>query len=183
MKDKTTIVVILALIFCFVIPPLRCHKAKYKRDDYIGVYYYDLVARTDRLLDYIILYQDGKYYHKASDGHEDKGKWTYTKYKDTDEIQFDEPIHCVKEEKSNYSSTIYCSPDKLRFEIDLDVDFYRVDSVKAREMGIKAENVIWDMGTRDDNFFTRLYDCSMCCANIGFYIWEILMFATAANQE
>ena len=180
MKDKTTILIVLALLFCFIIPPLRCHKAEYKRDDYIGVYYYDLVKRHDHTLDYIILYQDSTFYHKASDGRIERGKWKYVKYKGMEDIYFDESISCSK---GCYSSTLSCSPDKLSFEIDLDVDFYRVDSVEARQMGITAENVIWDTGTREDNFFTRLYDCSMCCLNIGFYFWEILMFATAANQE
>ena len=183
MKDKTTIVVILALLFCFIIPPLRCHKAEYKRDDYIGVYYYDLVMRQDHFPDFIVLYQDSTYFHHASDGHYAQGKWKYVKYKGTDEIEFDEPISCSKECKSSYSRTFSCSPDMLSFEIDLNVDFYRVDSVQAWRMGITPQNVIWDMRTREDNFFTRLYDCSMCCLNIGFYFWEILMFATAANQE
>ena len=180
MKDKTTILIVLALLFCFIIPPLRCHKAEYKSDDYIGVYYYDVVKRHDHIVDYIILYQDSTFYHKASDGHIERGKWKYVKYKEMEDIYFDESISCSK---GCYSSTLSCSPDKLSFEIDLDVDFYRVDSVEARQMGITAENVIWDMRTREDNFFTRLYDCSMCCLNIGFYFWEILMFATAANQE
>ncbi len=180
---KSTIILISLVIFVVAIfstLPFLCHKAEYKREDYIGVYYYDLVKRHDHTLDYIILYQDSTFYHKASDGHIERGKWKYVKYKNMEDIYFDESISCSK---GCYSSTLSCSPDKLSFEIDLDVDFYRVDSVKARQMGITAENVIWDMGTREDNIFTQLYDCSMCCANIGFYFLRIIMFAITAKQE
>jgi hypothetical protein len=181
---KTLIIIVISVIAIFITLPFLCHKAEYKRDDYIGVYYYDLVARQDPFPDFIVLYQDSTYFHHASDGHIAQGKWRYVKYKDnTEEIYFDEPIRCSKYEKASYSSTLYCSPDKLSFEIDLDVDYYRVDSVKARRMGITPQNVIWDMETREDNIFTRLYDSSMCCANIGFYFLRIIMFAITARQS
>lgn len=182
MKKKLIIIVILVIAF-FSALPFLCHKAEYKRDDYIGVYYYDLAMRQDNFPDFIVLYQDSTYTHQASDGHYARGKWRYVKYKDnTEAIYFDEPIRCSKECKASYSSTLHCSPDKLSFEIDLDVDYYRIDSVQARRMGITPKNVIWDMGTREDNIFTRMYDCSMCCANIGFYFLRIIMFAITARQ-
>ena len=181
---KTVIVLVILVIAIFSTLPFLCHKAETKRDDYIGVYYYDLVMRQDHLPDYIVLYQDSTFYHHASDGHYARGKWKYVKHKDnTEDIYFDEPIRCTKYDKSSYSSTLYCTPDKLSFEIDIDVDYYRLDSIKARQMGITPQNVIWDMGTREDNIFTRLYDCSMCCANIGFYFLSIIMFALNAHQS
>ena len=181
----TSICIILLLLVAFIYTFAKSfHKAEYKREDYIGVYYYDLAMRQDHLPDFIVLYQDSTYTHHASDGHYARGKWKYVKYKDnTEDIIFDEPIRCSKEEKASYSSTLYCSPDKLSFEIDLDVDYYRLDSVQARRMGITPQNVIWDMGTREDNFFTRLYDSSMCCANLGFYFLRIIMFAITAKSS
>ena len=184
---KTLIIIVISVIAIFSTLPFLCHKAEYKRDDYIGVYYYDLAMRQDHFPDFIVLYQDSTYFHHASDGHYAQGKWKYVKYKsgdyESEDIIFDEPIRCSKYEKASYSSTLHCSPDKLSFEIDLDVDYYRVDSVQARRMGITPQNVIWDMGTREDNIFTDLYDCSMCCANVGFYFLRIIMFALTARQS
>ncbi|MCR5453443.1 MAG: hypothetical protein K6F33_00450 [Bacteroidales bacterium] len=181
--NKTLIILVVLQIAICITFPLFCHKAEYKRDDYIGVYYYKLVAEQDNLLDFIVLYQDSTYTHHASDGHYARGKWTYTKYKDMEAINFDEPIRCSKEYQASYPSTLYCSPYKLRFEIDLNVDYYRVDSVQAWRMGITPQNVIWDMGTREDNIFTQLHETSMCCANIGLYFFRIIMFCITARQS
>ena len=66
----TSICIILLLLIAFIYTFAKSfHKAETKREDYIGVYYYDLVMRQDHLPDYIVLYQDSTYTHHASDGH------------------------------------------------------------------------------------------------------------------
>lgn len=79
MKKKLIIIVILVIAF-FSALPFLCHKAEYKRDDYIGVYYYDLAMRQDNFPDFIVLYQDSTYTHQASDGHYARGKYCISKH-------------------------------------------------------------------------------------------------------
>jgi hypothetical protein len=48
-------------------------------------------------------------------------------------------------EKMWFMSAFYESPYLLGFNPDTDVDFWRIDSLKAAQLGIKEDSVVWKM--------------------------------------
>lgn len=133
---------------------LSCGSRNYKMEDYVGVYYYKYLYRKYKDLNYLVLGQDSVYKHvyvSKEDTLVHRGKWCYEKEGDYMCLRFYDWIMLGKgKDRAGHLEAwlmhaFYESPNLLGFHPDADVDFWRVDSIEAAQLGIKEDSLVWKM--------------------------------------
>ena len=150
-------IIISVVIFCLL---CGCRR-KYTRDDYVGVYCYTYFKNEYQIIDYVVLNKDCSYRHiyiENEDTTESIGTWELFQYKTDIDLYLNDWVMTGKEKESfsyrgnndysEYISPFSKSPYLLRFNPDIDIDFWRIDSLEAIELGIKEEGVIWKMNPK-----------------------------------
>lgn len=150
-------IIISIAIFCFL---CGCRR-KYTRDDYVGVYCYTYLKDEYQIIDYVVLNKDSCYRHmyiENGDTTENIGTWERFKYKTEIAFYLNDWVMTEKENKAIFNkenieywkfyTPFSYSPYLLRFSPDADVDFWRIDSLEAIQLGIKEEGVIWKLNPK-----------------------------------
>ena len=134
-----------------------CSTHNYERTDYVGVYYYKLLYKEYGILNYLILRNDSTYqlvYIEKNDTLLNMGKWYLKNDVDITEVGFFDWCFLGKGKERAHNNlrgwmiTFYESPSCLEFDPDVNVDFWRIDSLEAIQLGIKEEDVIWNMNPK-----------------------------------
>ena len=136
-------------------------KRKYTRDDYVGVYCYTYFIDEYHIIDYVVLNKDGSYRHiyiENEDTTESIGTWKLFQRDNYHNMYLNDWVmtgvekeafkHEVNNDYLRDISPFSESPYLLRFNPDLDVDFWRIDSLEAIQLGIKEDSVIWKMNPK-----------------------------------
>ena len=122
--------------------------------DYVGVYYYKRILREYRILDYLILEKGGTYRHVYIDNNDTikhEGNWRFFKCNDNSyRLDFCEwcwikkENYPYKDEMISYYVPVFdFSSSLLSFSPDVNIDFWRIDSLEAIQLGIKEEGITW----------------------------------------
>lgn len=153
MKTHLNKIVVLCAV-CIVVVLCSCNYRNYERSDYVGVYCYKYLRKKNKILNYLVLRQDSTYklvYVNQADTLVNTGKWYYLPQGDVMRVRLYDWVYLgvVKDitniDKMWFMCAFYEAPNLLGFHPDADVDFWRVDSIEAAQLGIKEDSVVWKM--------------------------------------
>lgn len=129
-----------------------CNTHNYEKTDYIGMYYYKFLYKQYGVINYLILKNDSTYqfvYIEKNDTLRNMGRWYLKKDVNYAEVGFFDWIFLGKGKEwannnlQGWIISVYQTPSCLCFSPDVDIDFWRIDSLEAAQLGINVEGVKW----------------------------------------